>query len=68
MKALLLDSRLNDDFKMINALISKELEKSGFEVDSILLREVEVAACQGCFDCWIESPGDVKLMIMVEKL
>ena len=61
MKALLLDGSLNYDFEMIYALISEELKRNGFEVDSILLRDIKVASCQGCFDCWLKSPGECKI-------
>ncbi len=60
MKALLLDGNLKNDFDMIHSLIIEELERNGFEVESILLREVKVAACQGCFDCWVKTPGECK--------
>jgi len=60
MKALLLDGSLNNEFDMIHSSIVEELERNGFEVESILLREVKVAACQGCFDCWIKTPGECK--------
>ncbi len=60
MKALLLDGNLKNDFDMIHSLLIEELERNGFEVESILLREVKVAACQGCFDCWVKTPGECK--------
>jgi len=61
MKALLLDGRLHDDFDMIHASISEDLERNGFEVESILLRDIKVAACQGCFECWVKTPGECKI-------
>jgi len=59
MKALLLDGSLKKDLIIdkIYSSILEELEKKGFEVESIVLRDVNVAPCQGCFDCWIKSPG-----------
>ncbi|MFW9827731.1 MAG: flavodoxin family protein [Candidatus Thorarchaeota archaeon] len=60
MSVLFLDGSTNDNFDMIHSLITQELEKNGFEVDSILLREVNVAACQGCFECWVKSPGECR--------
>jgi len=50
MKALLLDGRLNDNFDMFYSSIREELERNGFEVESIILRDVKVAACQGDFE------------------
>jgi len=61
MKALLLDGSLKIDFDTIRSLVIEELERNGFEVESILLREVKVAACQGCFDCWVKNPGECKI-------
>ncbi|MFX1574469.1 MAG: flavodoxin family protein [Promethearchaeota archaeon] len=60
MKALLLDGTLTNDFDMIHTLIVEELERNEFEVESILLREFKVTACQGCFECWVKSPGECK--------
>jgi len=60
MKALLLDGSLKDDFDIIRSLLIEELERKGFEVESILLRETKVAACQGEFDCWLKTPGECK--------
>ncbi|MFX1438550.1 MAG: flavodoxin family protein [Promethearchaeota archaeon] len=61
MKALLLDGSLNNDFDMIRSSIIAELEKSGFKVESIVLRDVKVAACQGDFECWLKTPGECKI-------
>ncbi|MFX0104809.1 MAG: flavodoxin family protein [Candidatus Hodarchaeota archaeon] len=61
MKALLLDGRLKNDFDMIRSSIIEELERNDFEVESILLRESKVAACQGEFECWVKTPGECKI-------
>jgi multimeric flavodoxin WrbA len=62
MKALFLDGSLKKDSEIDNlqSSIIEELKTSGFEVELILLREYKVAACQGCFDCWVKSPGKCK--------
>lgn len=60
MKALVLDGSLNDDLGTIISILTEELEKHGFDVELIPLRETKVAACQGCFDCWVKSPGECK--------
>jgi len=57
MKALLLDGSLKNDSDMIRSSIIEELERNRFEVESILLRDVKVAACQGDFECWLKTPG-----------
>jgi len=61
MKALLLDGRLNNDFEMIRSSIIEVLERNGFELETILLRDVKVAACQGDFECWLKTPGECKI-------
>lgn len=60
MKALLLDGSLKDDFEMIRTSMIEELERNGFEVELILLRDHKVVACQGEFDCWLKTPGECK--------
>lgn len=61
MKALLLDGRQNNDFNIIYSSMMELLEEIGFEVESIFLREINIAACQGCFECWVKSPGECKI-------
>ncbi|MFW9970069.1 MAG: flavodoxin family protein [Candidatus Odinarchaeota archaeon] len=61
MKVLLLDGSLNNEFDMVRTSIIEELGKSGFEVESITLRDVKVSACQGDFECWLQTPGECKI-------
>ncbi|MFX1411923.1 MAG: flavodoxin family protein, partial [Promethearchaeota archaeon] len=63
MKALLLNGSLkkDSDFDMIYSSIIEELKRNDFEVDSILLRDLKVAACQGDFECWLKTPGECKI-------
>ena len=63
MKALILDGSLKKDSAIdeIFPSIVDELKRFGYEVESILLRDVKVAACQGCFDCWVRTPGKCKI-------
>ncbi|MFX1567580.1 MAG: flavodoxin family protein [Promethearchaeota archaeon] len=62
MKVLLLNGTLkkDSDIDELYSSILEELEKKGFETESIILRETSVAACQGCFDCWVKSPGECR--------
>lgn len=62
MKALLLNGSLKKDLDIdkIQSLIIEELERNRFDIESILLRQVNLAACQGCFDCWVKSPGECR--------
>ncbi len=63
MKALLLNGSLknDNDFNMICSSIVELLERDGFEVEQIMLKDIEVAACQGCFECWVKTPGQCKI-------
>jgi len=63
MKALLLNGSIKEDSE-IDALydsIISELENKGWEIESIILRDVNVAPCQGCFECWVKTPGECKI-------
>ena len=62
MKVLLLNGtfKQDSDIDKIYSLIVDKLKSKGFEVDSVLLRDVTIAACQGCFDCWVKSPGECR--------
>jgi len=37
--------------------LERQLEARKFAVETAVLRDMEVAPCRGCFDCWIETPG-----------
>jgi multimeric flavodoxin WrbA len=54
---------LKDDLgsEMICSSIVELVEQNGFEVEQILLKNVKVAPCQGCFECWVKTPGECKI-------
>ena len=62
MKALVLDGSLtkDSDIDIIYSSIIKELESKGFDIETILLQNTKVAPCQGCFDCWVKTPGECR--------
>jgi multimeric flavodoxin WrbA len=62
MKALILDGSLKKDTEIdpLYSSIIDEIEEMGFEVESIILRDVDVAPCQGRFDCWVKTPGECR--------
>jgi multimeric flavodoxin WrbA len=62
MKALLLNGSSSEDNEIdeLYSSIIEEIKQRNFDVESILLREVKVAACQGCFECWVKTPGECK--------
>lgn len=56
MKALILNGLRKTD-ETIYEIISDALKGMGWEVSGIRLRDKEIAPCQGCFGCWIKTPG-----------
>jgi len=63
MKALFLDGSLkvDSDFTELRTLFIEELETRGYIVESISLKDVNIAACQGNFECWVKTPGECKI-------
>jgi len=58
MKALVLNGTEEDEAsKTVYKIMTEELENSGLMVDMLILRDMEIASCLGCFGCWIKSPG-----------
>ncbi len=46
------------DFEAYLAELEAALRARGHEVEVLTLRELEIKACNGCFGCWVETPGD----------
>jgi hypothetical protein len=60
--ALVLNGALSDD-REVDAVarhVAAEIERSGLRTQSVTLRDVQVAPCLGCFECWTRSPGICK--------
>jgi multimeric flavodoxin WrbA len=38
-------------------MLEEELAKGGWSVEPVLLHEVEIKSCIGCFKCWDTNPG-----------
>lgn len=59
MKALILNGEEVDGFSLehFSKNIREELKTNNYEVEEILLKEKKIADCQGCFDCWVKTPG-----------
>jgi multimeric flavodoxin WrbA len=59
MKALVLNGAedVNTEIIQIHDLIISLLGEYHFRVDNITLRDKRIAPCQGCFDCWVKTPG-----------
>ena len=39
-------------------IISKAAELNGFDYEIIDLHTKKIQKCQGCFDCWVRTPGE----------
>ena len=59
MKALILNgsSEHNAAAATIQKTLNLILPARGWQVTGQRLREVEIAPCLGCFDCWTKTPG-----------
>jgi len=59
MKAVILEgSRAEDDvLDLLSDVIVDEVERCGYEVDRIVLRDEKIGSCTGCFGCWLRTPG-----------
>mgnify|MGYP001133795056 CR=1 FL=1 len=56
MKALILNGLAKEDVTLYK-MIHDELEDMGWEVNDFYLQDRKIAPCQGCFECWIKTPG-----------
>lgn len=41
----------------LEAALVSQLEASGYTVHDFVLRDMKIAPCNGCFGCWIRTPG-----------
>lgn len=63
MRALVLNGAIGADSALsrCEAYVARALEARGAQVDVRRLREISVAWCQGCFECWTHTPGICKI-------
>ena len=52
--SLMDDSILND----MHEIVINELKKCGYDVESLILKDITIAPCLGCFNCWVKTPGE----------
>lgn len=62
MRAVLLNGALRGDEALtpIEQALDAALSARGWQVQRVHLRELQIAYCQGCFDCWVKTPGVCK--------
>lgn len=60
MKAVLLNGEVHEDrtLRLVVQLLADELSAAGSELEVLELRKMEIAPCQGCFGCWVRTPGE----------
>ncbi len=59
MKAVVLKGSENGDIALdgVHQAIVDELTDTGWDVESLILHEMEIRHCVGCFGCWVRTPG-----------
>jgi len=60
MKALVLNgSRTEKEaVNSVSDFLLDSLRKNGDEVEVMVLRNMSIASCLGCFGCWLKTPGE----------
>jgi len=64
MKAMILNGMLANDgaqVRPVQAALEIELQNQGWEVQTFVLHQMEIAPCAGCFGCWLKTPGQCVL-------
>lgn len=59
MKALILNGSNKDGqtSEIVQRIIIDELLGMKWDVKPLILRDMKIAPCMGCFGCWVETPG-----------
>lgn len=62
MKAAILNGALAGDSALlpIEQALDTALTARGWDVQRVHLRELPIVYCQGCFECWVKTPGVCK--------
>jgi len=55
--ALLLNGARDDALNDVQAIVVQALGDAGATVNAVPLREMDIAYCLGCFNCWVKTPG-----------
>jgi NAD(P)H-dependent FMN reductase len=64
MRAIILNGgRSSDDgADGVENVVTAALADRECESDSLVLRHIPIAYCQGCFECWVKTPGVCKIV------
>ncbi len=63
MKAVILNGsgKEGEELESIYNIIVNELIGIEWEIESFILRDLKIAYCLGCFECWVKTPGVCRL-------
>lgn len=59
MKAVVLNGSQEGDrtLEVTERIILEELAEDGWDAEALILRDMEISHCLGCFGCWVKTPG-----------
>jgi len=59
MKALILNGSLEHQTHLMStqSILEEELSSAGWECESLILHQMKIGTCIGCFQCWDTTPG-----------
>lgn len=57
MKITLIDGTYEGNKHHVGQSLMEELTKGGHEVKHLELAKMKIAYCQGCWSCWVATPG-----------
>jgi hypothetical protein len=57
MRAVLLDGSVQDEMGVARDAAAEHLRSSGYQVETVRLKDQDIADCTGCFACWTRTPG-----------
>lgn len=57
MKITLIDGTYEGDKYLVGQKLMNHLSKQGHEVSHLVLAKMKIAYCQGCWSCWVATPG-----------
>lgn len=62
MDVLILNGALAGDAELdgLQELLRREIAAAGCGSEALVLRDIPLAYCLGCFDCWVKTPGMCK--------
>lgn len=50
-----------DPVEKLEGPLHQVLAAQGYQIEGFKLRDIPIAYCQGCFECWVKTPGLCKI-------